>query len=103
MNIVVFDQSKGKCFVKTRRYFSKILIRISNRKFVGNLPSRIIEELLFNLKTMISKKSDILILVSHKGGFYGWSGYHFGKTKSKIKYKKFLMSNRYITTNSKNG
>lgn len=89
MNIVVFDNSKGKSYRKTRRHFSKLLVRLTDRQFVGNLPSRIIEQLLKNVRHMVSKNSDVLILVADKDGFHGWKGYHYGKTDSKLKYVNF--------------
>lgn len=96
MNIVVFDNSKGIAYIKTKRHFSKILSRITHRIFVGNLPSRCISEMLYNIGFMVSKNSDILILVADKSGFHGWAGYHFGKTKCKTRYDNLLKSNRYL-------
>lgn len=96
MNIIVFDNSRGKAYKKTRRHFSKILFKISDRNFVGTLPRRVIEELLFNLRKMVSKKSDLLILVAEKDGFLGWAGYHYGPPHVKQKYDFFLKTNRYI-------
>lgn len=96
MKIVVFDGSKGKCYKKTSRHFSKVLYRINNRMFVGDMPARCIRKMLINLRSMVSKKSDVLVLVEENSGVYGWAGYHFGKTPSKIKYADLLNSNRYI-------
>ena len=62
----------------------------------GNLPSRIIKDLLCNVKRKVSKLSDVLILVEQVDGFHGWTGYHYGKPISKTKYENFLKTNRYI-------
>ena len=95
MNIVVFDNSQGACYKKTRRHLTKILVNITDRKYVGNLPSRIINDLLANMQKMVSKNSDVLILVEKKNGFHGWIGYHFGKSKEKEKYVDFLIAADY--------
>lgn len=50
MKIVVCDKSKGKAYKKTKRIFKSLLIEISNRCYIGNLPSRIIKDLLCNVK-----------------------------------------------------
>lgn len=97
MKIIVFDNSRGKCYRKTRRHFSKILYRINHRIFVGDMPARCLKKMFFNLRTMVSKKSDILILIGEKEGVYGWAGYHFGMSRSKVKFSDLLKSNRYIT------
>lgn len=99
MNIIVFDNSRGKSYKKTCRHFSKVLIKISDRKFVGNLPRRIIEEMIFNVSKMVSKKSNLLILVANKDGFHGWAGYHFGKNEEKEKYIEFLIAEDYTSKN----
>jgi hypothetical protein len=96
MKIVVYDNSRGKAYKKTKRIFRSLLIEISNRCYIGNLPSRTIKDLLCNVKRKLSKLSDILILVEQIDGFHGWTGYHYGKPISKIKYENFLKTNKYL-------
>ena len=96
MNIVIYDNSKGKSYRKTRRVFGGLLVQINNRCYIGSLPARTIKELLYNLSKKVSKLSDITIFVQQLDGFHGWAGYHFGRPISKINYEKFLKTNKYI-------
>jgi hypothetical protein len=96
MNIVIFDSSRGKAYKKTKRVFASLLVEISKRYYVGTLPSRVIKELLNNLTKKVSRLSDIIVLVEQIDGFHGWTGYHFGRSVSKIRYENFLKANKYI-------
>ena len=96
MNVVVFDNSRGKAYKKTKRIFASLLIELNKRCYVGALPARTIKEILNNITKKVSKLSDIIILVEQVDGFHGWTGYHFGRPISKIKYENFIKTNKYI-------
>ncbi len=96
MKIVVYDNSRGKAYKKTKRVFASLLIEVTKRCYLGTLPARIIKEMMYNISKKLSKLSDIIIFVEQVDGFHGWTGYHFGKPISKIKYEKFIKTNKYI-------
>jgi hypothetical protein len=99
MLIYVFDKSEGKVFKKNRRRYSSIMFRVSNRSFVGDLPYRIIKQLIVETKFDATKSSSTLILVEAGAGqgYMGWKGFYVGKEI--IKFKKFIESISYIDLN----
>ena len=88
--MVVIDNSKGKAWKKTTKLYGMYLATISPRIYVGNLPKKTLEKMLLDTRTLVSRASDILVLVASRVGHHGWVGYHYGKPISQEKYQFFL-------------
>jgi hypothetical protein len=96
MLIYVFDKSKGQSFKKNRRRLSSLMFRVSNRSFIGDLPYRIIKQLINEIKRDASRSSSTIILVEAGAGqgHMGWKGFFVGKQKGK--FINFIESMSYI-------
>ena len=95
MNIVVFDNSSGKAWKKSRRLFAALLPQVSTRMFIGSLPKRIIEQLMYDLRCVVNKKSQVSIFVENKDGYSGWEGHFFGSDRP-TQLEDFFSSSKYI-------
>ena len=90
MNIIVFDNSGGKSWKHSRRLFSSLLPTLTDRIFVGRLSKRVIESMIYDLKGKISRRSEILLLISNKSGYHGWEGYYYGRKDHMFRYNEYL-------------
>ena len=82
---VVMNKSRKKAFRRTKRLVSAVLPSISNRINIGDVPKRVLLELVKNLRHATTKGVCIQLFFEEQQGFRGFKCLEFG-TKS---YKFF--------------
>ncbi len=94
MKVVIFNKSRKKRLIKTNRILSCLLFKISNRVYIGDIPSRIIVDLIKELKQFSGRGTAIKIFIESKSGFYGFYLVEIGKKE--ILYENFVYSDTNI-------
>jgi len=75
------NRSRKKAFRRTKRVVSALLPSISNRVNIGDIPKRVLLELVKNLRHGTTKGVSIQLFFEEKQGFRGFKCIEFG-TKS---------------------
>lgn len=96
MRIVVFDYSDAKNFKKNRKILGKCLFNIADKNWFGNIPMRVIYQLIKQLKKIASKNTKIIILVADRTSPLKWSVYEIGSKNSESN-PMFLYSRKFDT------
>lgn len=79
MIVVIKNKSKEKCFAKSKRIISSILPQIDIRLNIGDIPERILIQLIKDLRKTASRGTKIKIFIKKDGGFSGFYLYEIGK------------------------
>lgn len=84
MRVLVFNKSRKRRFRSTKRIISSVLPSISNRLNIGDIPKRVLEKMILNLKSVAGKGTAIEIFIENKDGYHGFEVYFIGKVNSKV-------------------
>ena len=90
--VIVMNQSKLKSFRRTKRLISTVLPAIDIRVNIGDIPKRVLIELIKNLRISVSKGVCIQLYFEEKEGFRGFKCIEFGKKTTDIKDFVFVKS-----------
>ena len=82
MITIVMNRSRKKAFRRTKRMVSAVLPSISNRMNIGDLPRRVLLELIKNLRHGTTKAVSIQLFFEEKEGFRGFKCIEFGTKRS---------------------
>lgn len=88
MKILILNNSRKKSFRQTKRIISAILPAINNRLNIGDLPKRIIIQLLKELKGMVNRGTSIQIFIEDASGYQGFKLVEIGKIKIHLEFFK---------------
>ena len=72
------NRSRKKAFRRTKRMVSAVLPSISNRVNIGDLPKRVLVELIKNMRHGTTKGVSIQLFFEEKEGFRGFKCIEFG-------------------------
>lgn len=84
MIILIYNRSRKKRFRSTKRVISSVLPSISNRLNIGNIPKRVIEELILDLKKFSGRGTAIEIYIENKDGYHGFEICMIGKFNQRL-------------------
>lgn len=85
MIIVIINSSKKKSFRRSKRIIAGVLQPISNRISLGDIPKRVLIELLKNLKISVTKGTSIQAFIESKNiGFRGFKCIQIGTHKNHL-------------------
>lgn len=94
MFIVINNKSKGKSFRRTKRIISTVLPKVDLRLNMGEIPLRILEQLIENLRRNVTKGTKVKIFIATSSGFSGATLIEIGE---KDKYlENFACSNKHF-------
>lgn len=79
MRVLVLNKSRKKRFRSTKRIVSAVLPSITNRLNIGDVPKRVILELITQLKLKSGKGTSIEIYIENKSGYHGFEVVFIGK------------------------
>ena len=103
MLILILNNSRKKSFRQTTRIISSVLPTITNRLNVGNIPKRIIIDLIKNLKSKTNRGTSIQVFIEESSGYHGFKLVQIGKLKKHLdlfeietKIDKELISNNIL-------
>lgn len=103
MLILILNNSRKKSFRQTKRIISSVLPTITNRLNVGNIPKRIIIDLIKNLKSKTNRGTSIQVFIEESSGYHGFKLVQIGKLKKHLdlfeietKIDKELISNNIL-------
>jgi hypothetical protein len=103
MLIIILNNSRKKSFRQTKRIISAVLPSINNRLSIGNLPKRIILDLIKNIKEKANRGTSIQIFIEESTGYHGFKLVQIGKLKKHLdlfeietKLDKELIFNKII-------
>ena len=88
MITVVMNRSRKKAFRRTKRMVTTVLPSISNRVNIGDIPKRVLLELIKNLRHGTTKGVCVQLFFEEKQGFRGFKCIEFG-TKS-FRWQNFI-------------
>lgn len=79
------NSSKKKAFRRTKRIIAAVIQSVSNRISIGDVPKRILIELLKKLKMSVTKGTSIQIFIESKNiGFRGYKCIQIGSIKKNL-------------------
>lgn len=84
MKVLIYNRSRKKRFRSTKRIISSVLPSISNRLNIGNVPKRVIEQLILQLKMVSGRGTAIEIYIENSDGYHGFEVVFIGKKNSKV-------------------
>lgn len=84
MIILVLNRSRKKSFRSSKRIISSVFPSITNRLNIGDIPQRIIIQLIKDLKLKANRGTSIEIYVQDKTGYHGFKLIQIGKVKSHV-------------------
>lgn len=79
MRVLIFNKSRKKRFRKSKRIISSVIPSISNRLNIGDVPQRVINELIAQLKSISGKGTAVEIYIENKSGYHGFEIVFIGK------------------------
>jgi hypothetical protein len=82
---VVMNRSRKKAFRRTKRLVTTVLPSISNRVNIGDVPKRVLLELVKNLRHGTTKGVCIQLFFEEKEGFRGFKCIEFGTKSYRVK------------------
>lgn len=94
MFVVILNKSKGKTFRKTKRIISIVLPKVDLRMNMGEIPLRVLKELIMELKQHARRATNIKIFVKTKSGFSGCTLIEIGKKEKFL--ENFSKSNKHF-------
>lgn len=86
MRILILNNSRKKSFRQTKRIISAILPSINNRVNIGNLPKRIIIQLIKELKKAVNRGTSIQIFIEDSSAYQGFKLIEVGKSKNHLEF-----------------
>jgi hypothetical protein len=81
---LILNRSRKKSFRRTKRLITAILPSISNRVNIGDIPKRVLVELVKNLRHATTKGVCIQLFFEEKQGFRGFKCIEFGTKSSRV-------------------
>ena len=84
MIVVIFNQSRKKSFRRTKRIVTAVLPPINNRMNIGDVPKRVLIQLVKNLRDGTTKGVSIQLFFEEKDGFRGFKCIEFGKKSNQV-------------------
>ncbi|HCJ8469709.1 TPA: hypothetical protein NV714_003517 [Escherichia coli] len=81
MIVLVLNRSRKKSFRSSKRIISSVLPSITNRLNIGDIPQRIIIDLIKDLRNKVNRGTSIEVYIQDKSGYHGFKLVQIGKTK----------------------
>lgn len=101
MIVIIINSSKKKSFRSSKRLIAMTVQPISNRVAIGDLPKRVLIELLKNLRANTTKGTSIQVFIEAKNiGFRGFKCIQIGFYKKNL--EEFMFANSLIDIDLKN-
>lgn len=94
MFVVIQNKSKGKSYRKTKRIISMVLPKVDIRLNIGDIPLRVLEKLIKNLKCEVNRGTNIKIFIKTASGFLGTTLIEIGKKEKYL--ENFTLSNKHF-------
>ena len=66
MFVIIENKSKFKCFRKTKRLITSVLPLVDKRLNIGDIPERVLEKLIIELRKLTSRGTNIKIFIYRK-------------------------------------
>lgn len=85
MFIVIHNKSKGRVFRKTKRIITSVLPLVDKRLNIGDLPLRVLNQLIENLKKCASQGLNIKIFIYKKQYAFKFELIELGKKEKYLK------------------
>lgn len=85
MIVIIINSSKKKSFRSSKRLISQVLQPVTNRVSIGDIPKRILIELILNLKKNVSRGTSIQCYIESQNiGFRGFKCIQVGIKKKNL-------------------
>lgn len=97
MYVIIINSSKKKSFRSSKRIIAMVLQPITNRTAIGDIPKRILIDLIKNLRKNTTRGTSIQVFFEAKNiGFRGFKCVQIGVQKKNL--EEFILCNSLIDT-----
>lgn len=97
MIVIIMNSSKRKSFRRSKRIIAAVVQPISNRIAIGDIPKRVLIELIKNLKMSVTKGTSVQVFVESRNiGFRGFKCVQIGFPKANL--EEFMEASSLIDT-----
>lgn len=84
MIVLILNRSRKKSFRGSKRIISSVLPSITNRLNIGDIPQRIIIQLIKDLKNKVNRGTSIEVYIQDKSSYHGFKLVQIGKVNKKV-------------------
>lgn len=101
MLILVLNRSRKRKFRSTKRVITSVLPSITNRLNIGDVPQRVIIQLIKDLKVFSGRGISIEVYIQDKSAYHGFKLVQIGKKTPQVEI--FTMPSNFDLTLVNNG
>lgn len=84
MRILVLNRSRKRKFRSTKRIITSVIPSITNRLNIGDIPQRVIIQLIKDLRLISGRGTSIEIYIEDKSAYHGFKLFQIGKKMSHV-------------------
>jgi hypothetical protein len=78
ISVILINRSKKKRFKNSRRLAGALLYPLTKRVHIGNLPKRVLRQLIISLKEKAGRGTSVQVFYANKDGFMGYKCIEIG-------------------------